>query len=76
MGNQRRVRITISSYLAAPVVVAQSDLVANLPKTVAQQFAGRGFVIRPVPIAVPPIQLSPYWHERYESDAGHAWFRQ
>ncbi|MEM5435986.1 LysR family transcriptional regulator [Paraburkholderia diazotrophica] len=76
MGKQRRLRVTMSSYLAAPAVVAQSDLVANLPKTVAQQFAGRGFVIRPVPIAVPPIQISLYWHERYQSDAGHAWFRQ
>jgi DNA-binding transcriptional LysR family regulator len=76
MGKQRSVRMTMSSYLAAPSVVAHSDLIANLPESVGRQFAGRGFVIRPVPIAVPPIQISLYWHERYQSDAGHAWFRQ
>jgi DNA-binding transcriptional LysR family regulator len=76
MGKRRSVRMTLSSYLAAPWVVARSDLIANLPKSVAEQFAGRGFLIRPMPIAVPPIQISLYWHERYQNDAGHAWLRQ
>jgi DNA-binding transcriptional LysR family regulator len=76
MGRQRNVRMTMSSYLAAPAVVAHSDLIANLPGTVARQFAGQGFVVRPVPIAVAPIQISLYWHERYQNDPGHAWFRQ
>jgi DNA-binding transcriptional LysR family regulator len=76
MGKQRSVRMTMSSYLAAPSVVAQSDLIANLPESVARQFAGQGFVVRPVPIAVAPIQISLYWHERYQNDPGHAWFRQ
>ncbi|MFP3606502.1 LysR family transcriptional regulator [Paraburkholderia sp. SIMBA_053] len=75
MGKRRSVRMTMSSYLAAPSVVARSDLIANLPESVALQFARQGFVLRPVPIAVPPIRISLYWHERYQNDAGHAWFR-
>ncbi|KVS10437.1 LysR family transcriptional regulator [Burkholderia multivorans] len=75
MGKQRSVRMTMSSYLAAPSVVARSDLLANLPKSVALHFATQGFVVRPVPIALPPIQISLYWHERYQNDVGHAWFR-
>lgn len=75
MGKRRSVRMTMSSYLAAPSVVARSDLIANLPKSVALQFARQGFVVRPVPIAVPPIQISLYWHERYQNDVGHVWFR-
>ncbi len=51
-------------------------MIANLPQSVAQSFAGRGFVTREVPFAVPPIQISLYWHERYQSDPGHAWLRQ
>jgi DNA-binding transcriptional LysR family regulator len=76
MGKARSVRMTMSSYLAAPSVVARSDLIANLPQTVARHIAGRGFVIRPVPIVMPPIQISLYWHERYQNDPGHGWFRQ
>src|SRR6266702_5387902 len=76
MGKQRSVRMTMSSYLAAPSVIARSDLIANLPRTVALHFASQGFVLRPVPIAIPPIQISLYWHERYQNDAGHVWFRQ
>jgi DNA-binding transcriptional LysR family regulator len=76
LGKQRSVRMTMSSYLAAPSVVARSDLIANLPQTVALRFARQGVVLRPVPIAVPPIQISLYWHERYQNDAGHTWFRQ
>jgi len=76
MGKQRSVRMTMSSYLAAPSVIAHSDLIGNLPRTVALHFASQGFVLRPVPIAIPPIQISLYWHERYQHDVGHVWFRQ
>jgi len=76
LGNRRKVNMTLSSYLAAPFIVAQSDLIANIPQSVAQQFSVHGVVIRPVPLAVPPIQISLYWHERYQNDPGHAWLRQ
>ncbi|MEW9586597.1 LysR family transcriptional regulator [Paraburkholderia sp. DGU8] len=75
-GKRRRVNMTLSSYLAAPFVVAQSDLIANIPQRVAQMLGGHGLVIRQVPLAVPPIQISLYWHERYQNDPGHAWLRQ
>lgn len=75
-GKRRTVSMTLSSYLAAPFVVAQSELIANIPQSVAVGLAGHGFVIRPIPFSVPPIQISLYWHERYQTDPGHAWLRQ
>ncbi|HEY2000534.1 hypothetical protein [Paraburkholderia sp.] len=65
-----------ASYLAAPFVVAQSDLIANIPQRVAQMLGGDGLVIRQMPVAVPPIQISLYWQERYQNDPGHAWLRR
>ena len=73
---RRNVKMTLSSYLAAPFVVAESDLIANIPQSVATRLAGHGFVVRPIPFDVPPIQISLYWHERYQTDTGHAWLRQ
>jgi DNA-binding transcriptional LysR family regulator len=29
-----------------------------------------------MPLDVRPIQIGLYWHERYQTDPGHAWFRQ
>ncbi len=76
LGRRRVVTMTLSSYLAAPFVVAQSDLIANLPESIARQMVMHGLVIRGVPLVVPPIQIALYWHERYQTDPGHAWLRQ
>jgi len=76
LGKTRKVSMTLSSYLAAPFVVARSDLIANMPQSVARQMASHGVVTRPMPLDVTPIQIGLYWHERYQTDPGHAWFRQ
>lgn len=76
LGRQRRVSMTLSSYLATPSVIAHSDLIANIPESVARGFIGQGVEIRPMPVDVPPIRIGLYWHERYHADPGHAWLRQ
>lgn len=74
---KRRISLTLTSYLAAPFIVAQSDLVAVLPENVAQAVMRHGGVkILDVPIKLPTSRISLYWHERYQNDLGHRWLRQ
>ncbi len=76
-GLQRTVSVQLSSYMATPFVVAQTDLIATLPLSVARQLQQvTGTELLPAPLPLPPLSVSLYWHERYQSDDGHAWLRQ
>ena len=49
-GLARRVAMTIPHFTAAPMVLAHSDLVAALPKRIANRFAEQhGLIIRSLP---------------------------
>ncbi|OFW08462.1 MAG: hypothetical protein A3H27_17530 [Acidobacteria bacterium RIFCSPLOWO2_02_FULL_59_13] len=72
-----RVRLTISSYLAAPHIVKQSELVATLPRTVAEALAPNlGLAILPLPLQVRGISIALYWHQRHHQDTAHRWLRE
>jgi DNA-binding transcriptional LysR family regulator len=76
-GHKRRVALRIRYFLAAPLVVAQSELVLTAPRRLGEVFA-RHFGVE---LYEPPVELQPFtveqlWHERYEADPGHQWLRQ
>jgi DNA-binding transcriptional LysR family regulator len=74
---QRTIAATLSSYLVCPFVIGASDLIATMPASVAHAMQGATrTVILKLPFALPHIAISLYWHERYQSDPGHAWLRQ
>jgi DNA-binding transcriptional LysR family regulator len=76
-GRVRRVAIQTRHFLIAPLLVAQSDLVATVPRRLAERFA----TLLPLRILRPPIRLAGFavkmvWHGRTADDAGQQWFRQ
>ncbi|MNS91492.1 HTH-type transcriptional regulator SyrM 1 [compost metagenome] len=77
IGRRRNLVLTLSSYLACPHVVASSDLIATVPSSVATALArNTRTVTREVPLSLPMLSVSLYWHERYQYDPAHAWLRQ
>ena len=73
----RRIGSTLSSYLACPFAVGQSDFIATVPASVAKALAKQaGCVVLDVPLALPMLSVSLYWHERHHRDPAHAWVRQ
>ena len=76
-GLRRRVSVVVPSFLAAPVIAAESDLIATVPSRIAKLFVGR-LPVRsiPVPLTLPPVTISMAWHERMRRDPAHAWFRR
>ena len=77
LNRTRVVSLTMSSYLAAPFVVADSDLIATLPLSVARTFAAHTHIaVLDAPLPLPALNISLYWHERHQRDAAHAWLRQ
>jgi len=73
----RHIVATLSSYLVCPFVLGSSDLIATMPASVARAMstATRTVTLK-VPLSLPNIAVSLYWHERYQDDPGHAWLRQ
>jgi DNA-binding transcriptional LysR family regulator len=75
-GKSRDVAVRVSSFSAAPVIVAASDCIATVPSSVAHQFLGwlRLQVYEP-PLALPETPIGAVWHRRVDDDPGHRWFR-
>lgn len=77
LGRQRRIALRMTTFLAAPLAVAQSDLIAVVPKHIAQHSApALSLQQLPVPVPLQPFSVALAWHERSRSDAGHQWFRR
>ena len=75
-GHQRRVVASIQTFVAAPLLVLATELAVTCPASLAKAIPKE----MPVAALAPPFELgldrtSVVWHERSQSDAGHAWLR-
>ena len=76
-GLRRRIAMRLPHFLVAPAVVARSDMIAMLPRRLAQYAAqSTPVALVELPVDVPPFTLSMIWHERTHDDPAHAWVRQ
>jgi DNA-binding transcriptional LysR family regulator len=74
-GLRRRIALLVATYLALPVALAASDLVATVPSRTARQIAATAEVeIMPLPIDF-STTVSMAWHRRAASEPAQAWFR-
>lgn len=71
------VLLRLPSFIAAALVAAETDGIATLPAVVATSMAHHlQLATFRTPIAMPPISVAQYWHERYHRDPAHRWLRQ
>ncbi|MFL5266792.1 MAG: LysR family transcriptional regulator [Stellaceae bacterium] len=74
-GLRRRIALLVATYLALPVALAASDLVATVPSRTARQIAATAKIeIMPLPIDF-SMTVSMAWHRRAASEPAQAWFR-
>jgi DNA-binding transcriptional LysR family regulator len=72
---QRRVSVRVPSFLAAPIVVAGSDLILTLPERIARLMArGQRLRILPPPLELAPFTVQMVWRGSPD-DAALAWLR-
>jgi DNA-binding transcriptional LysR family regulator len=76
-GLERRIVFTTPSFLAAPQVVAATDLVMILPARLAAVLARslRLAQFEP-PVELPGFEMAMFWHARHDSDPAHAFIRE
>jgi DNA-binding transcriptional LysR family regulator len=76
-GIERTVALRVSSFLGVARIVAETELLAIVPRKLGETLAAR----EPINILAPPVPLPSYavklhWHERFHADAGNVWLRK
>jgi DNA-binding transcriptional LysR family regulator len=76
-GRGRRITLSKPTFLGVPFLVASTDLVATLPRLVAERFAEMAPIeLFEPPIALQPIDIVMMWHDRTHNNPLHRWLRE
>lgn len=77
MGFQRKPHVTTKGFVPIPSVIAGSDLVAVVPKRLAERFMpGTTLAMVEAPFGHVPIIELLLWHPSHNVDAAHLWLRE
>ena len=77
LGLQRTIKLNLYSYEAAFSVAARTDLLAVVPRHVARNdLMASKLVCMPLPIDLPKLEISAWWHEIHHNDPAHKWLRE
>lgn len=75
-GLRRDVILSLPHWLSVPFVVAQSDLIATVPESIAIRMCDYLSLQRfKCPISFPQLRASLVWHLRTQESDAHRWFR-
>lgn len=76
-GLTRRVALRVPHFVAAALLVADSDMILTLPGRLARRLAPKlRLALLDLPLDVTPLAPAMIWHERFHGDPAHAWVRQ
>ena len=76
LGLMNQVGARVSNFLALPMIVASSELIATIPRPLAELMQPLApVVLHPVPVRMPPLNIDVFWHERLHDDPGTRWLR-
>lgn len=75
-GKTRRVALQLAHSTGLERIVSSTELLACVPSSLARALAARGAVRAvPLPFDIAPLDISQFWHERFQRDDGHHWLR-
>jgi len=76
LGVPRRIEVSVESFLLAPFLLQNTDLVTLIPKR-AETFLRRIGDIRVLesPVELPGLVETLWWHSRFTADPAHTWLR-
>lgn len=73
LGRERRVALSLPSFLLLLEVLRNSDLIAVVPRRLVQP--GDGLQLLEPPLAIPGFRKLLVWHERTQQHPAHRWVR-
>lgn len=76
-GRKRRIVCKASRMMSVPYIIAESDLMGILPRSMAEGLADRlNLKIFDIPFKVPPEAWYMIWHQDFTDDPAHRWLRE
>ncbi|GAA0244645.1 MAG: DNA-binding transcriptional LysR family regulator [Marinomonas primoryensis] len=77
MGYKRQVSVHLPNFVPAARVVMDSDLLLTVPRLFAEDMVETvsEIVLHELPFITREFDYSMIWHERFQHDAAHVWFR-
>ncbi|MEN0065841.1 MAG: LysR family transcriptional regulator [Myxococcota bacterium] len=76
-GLKRRIGLRLPDFVNAPKLIEDTDLVLTAPTTLVRTLPVDGAIeVRELPLPVPAHSVASFWHERFNADPGHRWFRE
>lgn len=76
-GLTRHVALTMPHFPSLALAVARSDMLALLPRRIAQRMSATcPLTLASVPIRLPTFWTSLWWDHRHDPDPAHRWFRE
>ena len=69
--------VRVPNFMSMPHIIAGSNLIATIPRKAAYAFHNiPNICIVEHPLPLPTIDIKALWHERYNCDKTHMWFRE
>ena len=76
-GIERRIALTVESFLLVPFLIQGTQLVSHVLERVARRLtATTNIRLMESPFDLPDIHEAMYWHPRHTTDPGHRWLRE
>ncbi len=73
----RRIAVTIGHFLLAPAILEKTDLIATMPRRIAQPMSERfNLALAPPPFDLGQTEIMQIWHRRFDDDHSLRWLRQ
>jgi DNA-binding transcriptional LysR family regulator len=74
---RRRVAVRVRYFMAAPLIIARTDLIMTGPRMLLRYFAELvPLQVLPPPLKLPSYPEEAYWHQRFDADPAHRWLRE
>ena len=78
LGIDRKIKVRVPNFMSIPHIVAETDLLATLPRAFCIALKDSPIKLRGYdhPVKLPSIDVKLLWHERFHSDPAHKWLRE
>lgn len=76
-GYTRRVQLKTSHFLSVPSIIAATDMIVTVPRSIADYYARmENLRIVEPPINIRPLPIRQFWHPRFHTDPAVRWLRE
>jgi DNA-binding transcriptional LysR family regulator len=75
-GVVRNIGLRCQNFYATRSILANSNLVLTVPKTIGQDLKNEDLILLPIPMALAPAMTHLYWHEHAEQNTALLWLRE